>query len=85
MLVGGAVVVEREFRKSVEELNEDKFVDKGVGLIVTEDAIIPDWAWMVICAKLHKAEFVVKGGMKGALNEAIRIGIEKYRYRGLQK
>ena len=76
MLVGGAVVVEREFRKSVDELDEEKYECKGVGLIVTEDAIIPDWAWMVICAKLHKTEFVVKGGMKGALNEAIRRGIE---------
>ena len=76
MLVSGAVVVEKEFRKSVDELDEEKYECKGVGLIVTEDAIIPDWAWMVICAKLHKAEFVVKGGMKGALNEAIRRGVE---------
>ena len=36
MLVGGAVVVEREFRKSVEELNEDKFVGKGVGLMLIQ-------------------------------------------------
>ena len=64
MLKDGMVVIEKEFRAKVAELNEEDYAGKGVGLTVNPDAIIPDWAWMVVSSKLSKAEFVVVGGLK---------------------
>ena len=49
--------------EKVSELNVDDYAGKGVGLNVNPNAIIPDWAWMVISSKLSKAEFVVVGGL----------------------
>ena len=76
MLKEGLVVIENEFREKVSELNVDDYAGKGVGLNVNPNAIIPDWAWMVISSKLSKAEFVVVGGLDNAKAEALRKGIE---------
>ena len=76
MLKEGMVVIENEFRAKVAELNEEDYAGKGVGLTVNPDAIIPDWAWMVVSSKLSKAEFVVVGGLENAKAEALRKGIE---------
>ena len=73
----GLVVIEKDFRLKVDELDVIEFKGKGVGLKISGDAIVPDWAWMVIMARLEGAKFVVVGGIKGALNEALRMGIEK--------
>ena len=80
----GLVVVEKEFRQRVSEIDTSQYEGKGVGLIVTEEAIIPDWAWMVICSKLSSSAFVVIGGKSAALNEALNqaiknLDIETYR------
>jgi len=72
----GLVVIEKEFRQKAEELEPKEFQGKGVGLKVSGDAIVPDWAWMVITSKLEGAEFVVVGGIQGAKSEALRRGIE---------
>ena len=70
------IKIEKEFRAKVAELNEEDYAGKGVGLTVNPDAIIPDWAWMVVSSKLSKAEFVVVGGLESAKAEALRKGIE---------
>lgn len=72
----GMVVIEKKFRESVEALDVEQFKGKGVGLKISGEAIVPDWAWMVITAKIDNAEFVVVGGLNGARNEALRRGIE---------
>ena len=76
LLQEGLVLIEKDFRQSVEELEAEQFKGKGVGLKISGDAIVPDWAWMVITARLDGAEFVVVGGLDGARNEALRRGIE---------
>ena len=72
----GLVVIEKDLRKRAEELDVEQYRGKGVGLKISDDAIVPDWAWMVISARLECAEFVVVGGVEGARNEALRRGIE---------
>ena len=72
----GQVLIEKQFRLSVAELDNSEFSNKGVGLKVSDEAIVPDWAWMVITSKLSSAVFVVIGGLAGARNEALRIGVE---------
>lgn len=72
----GIIVVEKEFRQKLSELDASLYEGKGVGLKVTDSAIIPDWAWMVICAKLEASAFVVLGGKPGAVKEAIRLAID---------
>ena len=72
----GLVVIEKDFRSKANELNQNDFKGKGVGLKIKGDAIVPDWAWMVITACLSSAEFVVVGGIEGAREEALRRGID---------
>ena len=72
----GLVVIEKDFRSKANNLNQDGFKGKGVGLKIKGEAIVPDWAWMVITSKLSSAEFVVSGGLAGARNEALRRGVE---------
>lgn len=76
MLHEGQVVIEKEFRTSIEGLDVSRYAGKGVGLAVSEEAIIPDWAWMVITAKLSESAFVVVGGLSGARDEALRRAID---------
>ena len=59
MLHEGQVVIEKEFRSRIEGLDVASYADKGVGLAVSEEAIIPDWAWMVLTAKLSESAFVL--------------------------
>ena len=76
MLHEGQVVIEKEFRTSIEGLDVSRYAGKGVGLAVSEEAIIPDWAWMVLTAKLSDSAFVVVGGLSGARDEALRRAID---------
>ena len=85
-LAATQVVIEKEFRSRIEGLDVASYADKGVGLAVSEEAIIPDWAWMVLTAKLSESAFVVVGGLAGARNEALRrainnIDLSKYQDR----
>ena len=76
MLHEGQVVIEKNFRTSIEVLNVASYAGKGVGLAVSDEAIIPDWAWMVLTAKLSDSAFVVVGGLSGARDEALRRAID---------
>ena len=76
MLHEGQVVIEKEFRTSIKGLDVSRYAGKGVGLAVSEEAIIPDWAWMVLTAKLSDSAFVVVGGLSGARDEALRRAID---------
>ena len=57
----GMIVKEKEFREKAKNLKSENFVGLGVGLTCTEDAIVPDWAWMLVSATLSTSEFVVVG------------------------
>ena len=72
----GLVLIEKDFRNEVSKLNVESYKGKGIGLKVGGEAIVPDWAWMVITSRLESAEFVVVGGIQGAKSEALRRGID---------
>jgi hypothetical protein len=72
----GMIVKEKEFRAKAKNLNPENFVGLGVGLTCTEDAIVPDWAWMLISATLSTSEFVVVGGLENAQAESLKRAIE---------
>ena len=74
-LWSGVVVKEKEFRSAINALDTETYDGVGVGLTCSEDAIVPDWAWMLISSKLNNAKFVVIGGIEAARAEATRLAI----------
>jgi hypothetical protein len=72
----GVVVKEKEFRDKVKDIKPEDFRGLGVGITCTEDAIVPDWAWMLVASQLIYAEFVVVGGLEKAKVESIKRAIE---------
>ena len=72
----GMIVKEKEFRDKAKDLNPENFVGLGVGLTCTEDAIVPDWAWMLVSSTLSTSEFVVVGGLENAQAESLKRAIE---------
>ena len=71
----GVVVKEKEFRAAIKTLDTEIYEGVGVGITCSEEAIVPDWAWMMISSKLNNAEFVVIGGITAARAEATRLAI----------
>jgi hypothetical protein len=71
----GVVVKEKEFRTAIKALDTEIYGGVGVGITCSEDAIVPDWAWMLISSRLNNAEFVVIGGITAARAEATRLAI----------
>ena len=58
MLKESVVVIEKEFRAKVDELNEEDYAGKGVGLTVNPDAIIPDSQPLEIQDKLNQTTHI---------------------------
>jgi hypothetical protein len=52
MLWQGIVLKEAEFRNSLKEMNLAVFEAKHVIVKCTADAIVPTWAFMLLCSKL---------------------------------
>ncbi len=57
-LKDGLLLVEKDFRKSVDNHNWNQYIDKGVSIICSNDAIIPDWAYMLISSKLENFNII---------------------------
>lgn len=72
----GVIVKEKEFRERAKDLKSEDFIGLGVGITCTEEAIVPDWAWMLVSSKLSSAEFVVVGGLENAHLEALKRAID---------
>ena len=51
-LYEGLILREKEFRKSVDEFDWNKFKGKLVRVFCSVDAIVPTWAYMLIASKL---------------------------------
>lgn len=76
ILFQGLILREKDFREFVKEHNWNQYTGKSVGIICSEEAIIPSWAYMIIASKLSGiAKMVVAGGedavQKGIIDEAI--------------
>ena len=72
----GMIVKEKEFREKAKNLRPENYVGLGVGLTCTEDAIVPDWAWMLVSSTLSTSEFVVVGGLENAQAESFKSAFE---------
>jgi hypothetical protein len=72
----GLIVKEKEFREKAKHINSENYIGLGVGLKCTDEAIVPDWAWMLVSSMLTDSEFVVVGGLENAKSEALKRAIE---------
>lgn len=64
-LFEGLVLREKEFRQFVKDHNWSEYKGSYVALICTSDAIIPDWAFMIISLELESyAKKVVVGNLE---------------------
>lgn len=74
----GLVLKEKDFRLFLTENDWTKFEGKFVFVHCTADAIIPTWAYMLICSKLHGiAAFVNVGTLEALEKEMIKQIIEE--------
>ena len=46
------ILIEKDFREKVESYNWSIFKDKQVAIQCSNNAIIPDWAYMLVASKL---------------------------------
>ena len=54
-LFQGLVLREKEFRVALKGLNWNQFYDKWVAVNCSADAIVPTWAYMLVCTYLEGA------------------------------
>jgi hypothetical protein len=72
----GLLLIEKDFRKSIEDHNWNQYTDKGVSIVCSNEAIVPDWAFMLVSSKLENLNIThIIGSNKDLviklLNEAI--------------
>lgn len=64
-LLEGIVLVESRFRESLKTTDFTAYKDHYVAVTCTTDAIIPQWAWMLLQRELHGiAKLVVYGNLE---------------------
>lgn len=67
----GLILIEKEFRAAVEQVDWSSFTDKYVFVHCSADAIVPLWAFMLVSLKLNPFAKVVVMGEKDDLEKAI--------------
>ncbi len=63
----GIVLREKAFRQQVSEWDASQLEGHVVAMHCSSDAILPDWAWMLVAAKLQSLDTF---SLVGSLNEA---------------
>jgi hypothetical protein len=64
-LLEGLVLREKEFRVFVAEHNWEQYQNSYIALGCSTDAIVPDWAYMLITVQLQPyAKFVINGNLE---------------------
>lgn len=58
------ILKEKDFRQALKELDWSGYSDKWVAVTCTADAIVPTWAYMLVCTYL---ESIAKGYVVGTL------------------
>lgn len=53
-LVERLLLKEKEFRQALKELDWSIYKDKWVAIYCSEDAIVPTWAYMLVCTYLEE-------------------------------
>ncbi len=67
----GMILREKEFRTAVKELNANEYENHYVGLICSNEAIVPHWAYMLIANKLSEVTSKIVFGDEQLLYAAI--------------
>jgi hypothetical protein len=47
------LLIEKDFRKSINQFNWEKFNNKAIAIQCSADAIVPHWAFMLVSSKLN--------------------------------
>ncbi len=77
-LVEGMVLVESRFRESLKNTDFTTYKDHHVAIHCSTDAIIPQWAWMLVQSHLTSvAKTIVYGSREQLETELYRQAIEK--------
>ena len=67
----GLILKEKEFRQFLKENDWSVYKDKYVAIVCSEDAIIPQWAYMLLTLHLQPHARLVHVGDVGSLEERI--------------
>lgn len=69
-LFRGLILREKDFREALAATNWEQYRDKIVAVHCSADAIIPNWAWMLVAANVEPyAEKVIMGDSAYALKQ----------------
>ena len=75
-LEGGFVLREKHFRQEVKAWDASPYKDHVVAMDCSTDAILPDWAWMLVTAKLNAlGATALVGSMEDARAHAWRMAV----------
>ena len=84
-LFQGLVLREKDFRLFVKEHNWDQYKGCYVNLMCSTDAIIPNWAYMLLVSKLSlKASLIVQGDLSDLEKEILRLKLNEIDYNQFQ-
>ena len=73
----GIVLREKAFRQKVSEWDASQLEGHVVAMHCSSDAILSDWAWMLVAAKLQSLDtFSLVGSLNEAQTQAWRLAIE---------
>jgi hypothetical protein len=77
-LYEGIILKEKDYRKSLEEINWDAFQNQIIAVFCSEEAIIPKWAYMLV--SMHAARYtnqIYFGTREFALEEAFIYNVDQ--------
>lgn len=84
-LFQGLVLREKDFRSFVKEHDWDQYDDCYVNLTCSTDAIIPNWAYMLLVSKLSsKAKLIIQGEKRDLEKEVLRLKLNEIDYNQFQ-
>ena len=73
----GIVLREKAFRQQVSEWDASQLEGCVVAMHCSSDAILPDWAWMLVAAKLQSLDtFSLVGSLNEAQTHAWRLAVQ---------
>ena len=73
----GIVLREKAFRQQVSEWDASQLEGHVVAMHCSSDAILPDWAWMLVAAKLQSIDaFSLVGSPEEAQTHAWRLAVQ---------
>ena len=79
LLHEGLILREKEFRQFVKDHQWQQYQDKSVAVYCSSDAIVPSWAYMLLCAVLEPyAHMVVYGNL-----EALELALYRQAFESL--